>query len=103
VAFVEQATNSGCRAQAHAGSGIVIGHLPDSVTSAPTAGKLIRPLRERAERAGGSLVLLNCDDAWKPELSVFGQGGQTMDLMRRLKQQLDPASLLNPRRLFGDL
>src|SRR5262249_42091001 len=32
VAFVDEAVRAGCAVQAHAGSGIVTGHLPDSVT-----------------------------------------------------------------------
>lgn len=103
VALVELASKAGCRVQAYAGSGIVIGHLPDSVTSVKLALETVLPLRQQAERLRGSLVMLECDESWKKDLPVFGAPTPAFQLMRKLKRQLDPAGLLNPRRLFGDL
>ncbi len=103
VAFVEQSARFGCAIQAHAGSGIVTGHLPGSAETVESAQAIIRPVRQAAEACGGSLVVMRCDDDWKATLNVFGRSTPATDLMRTLKTQLDPRGLLNPRRLFGDM
>lgn len=101
VEFLAAATESGVAAQAHAGNGIVIGHLPDRCTAADEAARLIDPLRALARRHGGALVLLNCEQAWKAPLSVFGPDRPESGLMRRVKACLDPHDVLNPGRLWS--
>lgn len=101
IELLEQSRRAGVTACAHAGNGIVTGHLPDDVTAARRARDVLAPLAELARRARGSLVVVNCDDAWKSELPVFGDPPPAWDLMQRLKRQLDPLGLLNPGRLFG--
>lgn len=101
VQFLAAATESGVAAQAHAGNGIVIGHLPDRCTAADEAARLIDPLRALARRHGGALVLLNCEQAWKAPLSVFGPDRPESGLMRRVKACLDPHDVLNPGRLWS--
>jgi glycolate dehydrogenase FAD-binding subunit len=51
------------------------------------------------ERSGGSLVILR--DAG--ELDVWGTAGDTLPLMRALKQQFDPRGILNPGRFLGGI
>lgn len=103
VEFVQQAEAAGCSLQAHAGNGIVHGHLPDSVTSAAGANKALEPLREIVRNCRGSLVVEHCDDAWKKDIALFGDRDPTLVWMQRLKKQLDPKGLLNPgRMLVGD-
>lgn len=53
----------------------------------------VQPVRERAEKAGGSLVMLTTSgiDAW-------GTRPKTLDVMRRLKAAFDPDGILNPGR-----
>jgi glycolate oxidase FAD binding subunit len=99
TAFMEEATKRGVSAQAHAANGIVIGHLPDQCVTAAAARELIAPLRRVAEGGGGSLVVWNCDDAWKPTLNVFGAAQPARRWMREVKAALDPQSLLSPGRL----
>jgi len=96
VEFFERALSAGCSLQAHAGNGIVHGHLPDSIASSAAAGAILEPLRAIAERGGGSLVIEHCDEAWKPDLSLFGAPQPSWHWMRNLKEQLDPKGLLNP-------
>lgn len=100
VEFMAAATEAGVAAQAHAGNGIVIGHLPDRCTSADEAARLIGPLRTLARRDSGALVLLSCEQAWKPPLSVFGPERPDTPLMQRVKRSLDPHAVLNPGRLW---
>lgn len=95
-----QADARGLAVQAHAGNGIMIGHLPDRCTDAAAAGELISPLRTFAGDHGGALTILNCDEEWRTELDVFGPETSSWTIMRGLKQSLDPAGVLNPGRLL---
>jgi glycolate oxidase FAD binding subunit len=96
VAFVHEAERVGCAVQAHAANGIVIGHLPDSVTTARTAQSVLDNLRGLARKCRGNLAVVQCDDSWKSELPIFGDPESAWPLMRRLKQELDPQNRLNP-------
>jgi glycolate oxidase FAD binding subunit len=100
VAFLEQAHACGVRLQAHAGTGIVVGHLPDSVSTAEAAAAMLTPLRQLAREGNGNLVILNCEERWKASLPVFGEAESSTSLMRRLKMELDPQDLLNRGRMW---
>jgi glycolate oxidase FAD binding subunit len=99
AALIAEASRRGVSAQAHAANGIVIGHLPDNCVTAAGAKEIIGPLRRMAESAGGSLVVWNCDDAWKPTLDVFGTAQPARRWMREVKKSLDPHAVLSPGRL----
>lgn len=96
VEFIEKATAVGVEVGAHAGNGIVIGHLPDEVTTLEAAGEIIHPLREFATCSNGNLVILDCDPPWKDSLKVFGNPESGWPLMKKIKQQLDPRGIFNP-------
>lgn len=96
VEFVQQAEQAGCAVQAHAGSGIVFGHLPDTVTTAAGAKTALARLRGLARNCRGNVIILHCDESWKSELPMFGEAEPAWPLMRKLKHELDPANLLNP-------
>ena len=96
--FIEHASSENVAVQAHAGNGIVIGHLPDSCSTAESAAAILAPLRTLTEAADGTLTVLSCDEAWKQTLSVFGSARPSWNLMRRLKQALDPDGVLNAGR-----
>lgn len=98
--FLKQAANAGVTLQAHAGNGIVIGHLPDDITSPTAARTLLEPLRSLARAGNGNLIVMNCDDAWKADIPVFGDPGPADHLMRNLKSKLDPQDRLNRGRMF---
>ena len=100
IEFIERASDAGCSLQAHAGSGVVHGHLPDTVTSPLAARTLLEPLRDIVRSCRGSLVIERCDEAWKAELPLLGDPHPSWALMRRLKKQLDPQGLLNPQYTF---
>lgn len=103
VEFVHKAEAAGCSLQAHAANGIVIGHLPDTITSAAVANALLAPLRKLASRSQGGLVIEQCDEAWKCELPLLGDPPSAAKWMQTLKRQLDPKNLLNPGRLGSEL
>lgn len=98
--FVSTASETDIAVQAHAGNGIIIGHLNDRCATTEEAAAQVAPLRALAERHSGALVILNCDHAWKAKLPVFGTERRDWSLMRRVKVSLDPHGLLNPGRLW---
>jgi len=53
--------------------------------------------------AGANFTVRRCPTAWKKDLPVWGRPTNDRDLMRRVKQTLDPRNVFNPGRLFGDL
>ncbi len=88
--------------QAHAGNGIVTGHLPQDVTLEEAADTIGR-LRAKAVEAQGNLVLLRCPTEWKPALGVWGAPRGDFALMREVKKQLDPRNLFNPGRFVDGI
>jgi glycolate oxidase FAD binding subunit len=87
---------------AHAGNGVVIGHLSPEVGFEQAKGTIQR-LREQAFAAQGNLVLLRCPPAWKAELGVWGRPRGDWELMRAVKELLDPKRLFNPGRFVGGI
>jgi glycolate oxidase FAD binding subunit len=59
-------------------------------------------LRSTLEPAG-SLVLLQFPPEIKDKLDVWGSPGDTLPLMRRVKQEFDPKGTLNPGRFVGGI
>lgn len=100
IAFLERAARIGATVAAHAGNGIVIGHLPDDAVTLEKAEALLFPLHAFAREAGGHLTIVDCPAEWKPHLPLFGTAGASWELMRRVKMSLDPHDLLNRGRLF---
>lgn|SRR5574341_572138 len=64
------------------------------------AVRALEQLRERAEDFGGSLVLEKAPVEIKREFDSWGSFGSAGELMRRVKNQLDPANMLSPGRFF---
>lgn len=60
-------------------------------------------LRPQLEREGGSLVALHCPAGVKARIDVWGDGGDALPLMRRVKEQFDPSGTLNPGRFIGGI
>jgi glycolate oxidase FAD binding subunit len=83
--------------QAHAGSGIVVGHAPPDLTQ-EQAMTMVKAWRELAAAGRGQVVLPRCPTAWKAALSVWGPPRGDTWLMRSVKAQLDPRGLFNPGR-----
>jgi glycolate oxidase FAD binding subunit len=100
VAFVESAQKGGCAVLAHAANGIVVGQLPDEVTTVAAAAQLLETLRSQARRSRGNLVVIECEESWKSALPMWGDPEPSWPLMRKLKEQLDPRKILNPQIVF---
>ena len=89
----------GIRVHAHALNGIVYGHtIMDVSQEAATAA-----VNLLGDAADGNFAVTRCPPAWKKSLPVWGTPGGDRELMRHLKRTLDPGSVFNPGRLFGDL
>ena len=64
---------------------------------------LIYRIREATLDGGGHLTVESCPLSVKRRIDVWGDlvSGQGLDLMRRVKQQLDPNSIMSPGRMAG--
>jgi glycolate oxidase FAD binding subunit len=58
----------------------------------------VRLVRDAAERAGGSLVLMRAPVELKREVGAWGSPPPALDWMRRLKDAFDPGGVLSPGR-----
>jgi glycolate oxidase FAD binding subunit len=99
--FFEQAASraDGLLLQAHAGSGIVIGHAGAALTEEP-ARTMLTVLGQLATAAHGHVVVLRCPPAWKARLPVWGAPRDDLWLMREVRDRLDPKRLFNPGRFL---
>ncbi len=92
-----EALLEGVALQAHAGSGIVVGHAPADLTL-DHAATMLKEVQAAATAAQGNVVLLRCPPAWKKTLPVWGAPRGDGWLMRQVKDKLDPRRLFNPGR-----
>jgi glycolate dehydrogenase FAD-binding subunit len=83
--------------QAHAGSGIVLGHVTGDLPLEGAAA-LLRELHGLAAASHGNAVVLGCPPAWKATLPVCGLPRGDAALMRAVKDKLDPRGIFNPGR-----
>jgi glycolate oxidase FAD binding subunit len=95
--FLQYAEASLRGLQAHAGNGIVWGRLHEGATSDEFTECLGR-LRERAAASGGNVVVVSCPNAWKRAVRIWGEPRGDWELMRTIKQCLDPKNVFNPGR-----
>ncbi len=98
VEFVQAAIDAGVSVQAHAGNGVVHGHLPDETVDAGHAKTLIESLRELAADSGGQVIVERCETDWASQLSLWGAGRNDWPLMDAVKREFDPKGLLSPGR-----
>jgi glycolate oxidase FAD binding subunit len=52
---------------------------------------------------GGSLVVLRSPPELKSRIDAWGDAGDALPLMRRVKEQFDPTGVLNPGRFVGGI
>ena len=62
---------------------------------------LIGSLTAEAVKNGGNLIVERAPRALKEKASVWGQTRSDAVVVRRLKEKLDPAGIMNPGRFVG--
>jgi len=82
-------------------TGFVLAKLLDA--DAGALASAIAEARRIAEELGGSLVVTSAPAEVKRRVDVWGDPGNALALMRRLKEQFDPKGTLNPGRYVGGL
>jgi glycolate oxidase FAD binding subunit len=88
--------------QAHAGSGIVRGHIDEDL-SLDQARTLLGEWQKAGVAGHGNVVVTRCPPQWKSSLPVWGVARGDWPLMRRVKDGLDPRRLFNPGRFVDGL
>lgn len=83
--------------QAHAGNGVVYGHLSSPDLTPERASAILAAVPSD----DGSVTVRRCPPGWKRQLPVWGRPRGDWAVMRTVKQTLDPADVFNPGRLFG--
>lgn len=90
---------------AHAGSGVIWAqylHEMEGGREAPVA-RTLEGLRLEAQAAGGSLTLHDAPPPLKRQVDAWGEPGNGLDMMRRLKAEFDPRGVCNPGRFVGGI
>ena len=67
------------------------------------AAKIVGQVRNATHSFGGIVVIERCPTELKEQLDVWDEVGDSIDVMRRLKEQYDPRGLLNPGRFVGGI
>ncbi|WP_145197844.1 FAD-binding oxidoreductase [Thalassoglobus polymorphus] len=98
--FLKLATEANVAAQAHAGNGVVYGHLPDRCTTPQVANEILLSLRNFAESHQGALTVLSFDGEWADKIDLYGRRNSAWGLMSRVKETLDPEKLMSPNRFI---
>jgi glycolate oxidase FAD binding subunit len=81
---------------AHAGDGIVLGHM-----SAEALQASLPRLQAQLSSWKGSFVVTRCPVDLKRAFSVWGPAREDWKLMQAIKAHLDPGNLFNPGRFVG--
>ncbi|MFV0444847.1 MAG: FAD-binding oxidoreductase [Planctomycetaceae bacterium] len=92
VAVLQTASNHQIAAQAHAASGVIVGHFPDSCANPAAVSQLLNVLQTPVVAAAGRLSILRCDPEWRPQLPTPLQLPQA-EIERSIKATLDPHCL----------
>lgn len=87
--------------QAHAGNGIIVGHVDDLTLE--QARKLTEHLGDLAARAKGNLIVTRCPAVWKSVLPIWGRSTGDWMLMKAIKAKLDPNHIFNPGRFVDGI
>lgn len=91
----------GLSLRAHVGHGhaLLRWHSP----STETALSILTSLRREAEVGGSNLVVWRASSEVRAQFDVWGDAGEGVGLMRRVKAQFDPNNILNAGRFVGGI
>ncbi|HZC99270.1 MAG TPA: FAD-binding oxidoreductase [Actinomycetes bacterium] len=89
------------RVQAHAGVGVIYAALWGGGVEA--LAETVEEARGRLGRRGGTLLVLEAPLELKRRVDVWGPVGDALALMRRVKEQFDPAGTMSPGRFVGGI
>jgi FAD/FMN-containing dehydrogenase len=64
---------------------------------------VLREARGAVRRLGGKLVIERCPKGVKAGLDVWDEAGESVAIMRRMKELCDPRRTLNPGRFVGGI
>ncbi|PYS21107.1 MAG: hypothetical protein DMF72_18495 [Acidobacteria bacterium] len=84
-------------------AGLGDGRVQATAGTSPYHQETVRALEQllrRAENLGGSLVVDRAPVEIKNEFDAWGSFGSASELMKRIKQQLDPENIFSPGRFF---
>ena len=87
--------------RAHMGHGHALLRWHEPSTS--EAVRLLRDLRRQAEACGSNLVVWRAPAEVRSQVDAWGDAGEGVGLMRRIKAQFDPNGTLNPGRFVGGI
>ncbi len=87
--------------QAHAGNGIVHGHIEDLTLD--QARSLLEKLGTLAAAGKGNLIVTRCPAEWKSHLPIWGHSAGDRILMKAIKAKFDPGNIFNPGRFVDGI
>jgi len=92
--------------QAHAGSGITLIHFllgPEHVETEGQIVTLVEKLLDYCQGIGGNLVVERARAELKRRLPVWGAPRGDLQIMKRIKEQMDPYGIFCPGRFVGGI
>ena len=99
-----QAAGVDCAFIGHAGNGILTTYiLKTGIAKTDPLVDLIGKFTAEAVKNDGNLVVESCPGDLKAKIDVWGQSRTDYVVMRRLKEKVDPAGVLNPGRFVGGI
>lgn len=90
----------------HGGTGacvVILSADPEGSEVEKRVVPLIFDLLTRCRREGGNLMVLNAPPALKSRMPVWGEVGDDLQVMKRIKTQVDPSGIFSPGRFVGGL
>jgi FAD/FMN-containing dehydrogenase len=86
----------------HTGCGITLINIPLGARQAGASTALndaVRSLTAECRKVGGNLVILRAVADLKKSLPAWGEMGSDLILMKRIREEIDPAGLMSPGRI----
>ncbi len=97
--LMDQLSISSWTAQIHAASGL--GRL--MIADTALRSEVITKIRTFCQTHQGFLTVVQAPGSLKQQVDVWGYGGNAIAVMRDIKHQFDPKSLLSPHRFVGGI